>query len=62
MSIDGHNGSKTVAEALGVVSGEIYLYDMLWLEDDGTTVAFVAGERSFLPDGDLVNFKITESK
>ena len=60
-SIDGCNGSKAVAEALGIVSGEIYLYDTLWLEDDGTVVEYVAGERSFLPDGDLVNFKIKGS-
>ena len=60
-SIDGYGGSKAVAEALGIVSGEIYPYDTLWLEDDGTVITFIAGERSFLPDGDLVNFKIIEN-
>jgi len=59
-SVDGYNGSNAVTKAVGVVSGEAYPHDMLWLEDDGTVVVFVAGERSFLPDGDLVNFRVVE--
>ena len=57
--IEGCDGSNAVADALVIASGEVYPHDMLWLEDDGTEVAFVAGERSFLPDGDLVNFRVT---
>jgi len=60
-SINGYSGTKAVTEALDIISGEVYSHDMLWLEDNGTVVAFVAGERSFLPDGDLVNFKIMKS-
>ena len=59
MSIDGCNGSNNTAEALGIISGKEYPHDTLWLEDDGTVVTFVAGERSFMPDGNLVNFKVT---
>jgi len=59
--IDGNNdSSKAVAAALNIVSGELYSHDLLWIEDDGTKINFIAGERSFLPDGDLVNFKVTE--
>jgi len=61
MSVDGYSGSKAVAKILDIVSGEVYPHDILWLEDDGALVEYVAGERSFLPDGDLVNFKIKES-
>jgi len=56
--IDGYIGTKAVVEALGVVSGEIYLRDTLWLEDDGNMFEYVTGERSFLPDGDMVNFRV----
>jgi len=58
--IDGYDGSKAVTEALSIISGDVYHHDILWLEDDGKVVSFVAGERSFLPDGDLVNFRVTE--
>jgi len=58
--VDSHSGANAVTEALGITSGKAYPNSHLWLEDDGTKVEFVAGERSFLPDGDLVNFKVTQ--
>ncbi|MCL2396733.1 MAG: DNA-3-methyladenine glycosylase [Defluviitaleaceae bacterium] len=60
-SVAGHNGPEAPVDALGIISGEAYPHDTLWLEDDGTIVAFAASERSFLPDGNLVNFKVTEA-
>jgi len=43
-----------------VVTALNFTSDDIWLEDGGETPEILARERSFLPDNELVNFRIKE--